>query len=128
MVENKAGGAAGNTALDAPHDKVAMLSLNADGSPRDHNPEIIGDKDAALAATREQFAQQAVSAVDRTERATATDDGVDKLTQDPVIAALQDKHDGAVRAAVSAADSTVGVLFAKDQPSPAAPAKESPSK
>jgi hypothetical protein len=46
------------------HDRVQMLSLKADGTPDQHNPEIIGDKDVALEAAKEQFKQQAVSAAD----------------------------------------------------------------
>ena len=60
---------AGNTAVtsvpaEAPHDRVQMLSLHADGTPNQLNPEIIGDKDAALKGARTQFAEQAVSAAD----------------------------------------------------------------
>jgi hypothetical protein len=60
-----------NTAVknEGDHDRVAMLSLQADGTPDQHNPEIIGDKDAAIKATKVQFAQQAVSAVDAEKRA-----------------------------------------------------------
>jgi hypothetical protein len=53
---------------DGAHDRVAMLSLRADGTPDQTNPEIIGDKDAAVAAAKVQFAQQAVSAVDEAKR------------------------------------------------------------
>lgn len=46
------------------HDRVAMLSVNADGTADQHAPEIIVDVAVARAATREQFTQQAVSAAD----------------------------------------------------------------
>jgi hypothetical protein len=57
------------------HDRVQMLSLHADGSAAQHNPELIGDKDVALAQTREQFRQQAVSALDTIKRPELFGDG-----------------------------------------------------
>jgi hypothetical protein len=48
-----------------------MLSLKADGTPDQHNPEIIGDKETAIEAAKVQFAQQAVAAVDAVRRARA---------------------------------------------------------
>lgn len=59
--------AATKTAVTTDHDRVAMLSVKADGTLDQTDPELIGDKDAARAATEKQFAQQAVSVVD-TER------------------------------------------------------------
>lgn len=111
------GGAAGNTAVShGDHDRVVMLSLRADGTPDQHNPEIIGDKEFALEATREQFKQQAVSAVDQAERGVSSGaGGAEPVAQDPAIAALQDKHEAAEKAAVSAAESTVGALFTDDE-------------
>ena len=111
-----AGAAAGNTAVPqrGDHDRVAMLSLKADGTPDQHNPEIIGDKQFALTATQEQFRQQAVSAVDQAERGvTAPADG-EQGAQDPTIAALQEKHEAAETAADSAAKTTVEALFTGD--------------
>ena len=91
------------------HDRVAMLSLNADGTPDQTNPEIIGDKDAALAAAKEQFAQQAVSAVD-----TANNDPVSGVVedapQDPSIEAAQKEHEKAAKAAEKAAEAAVNAL------------------
>jgi hypothetical protein len=52
------------TAPAGDHDRVVALSVRADGSLDQTAPELIGDKDAALAATKEQFAQQATAAVD----------------------------------------------------------------
>lgn len=109
--------AAGNTAV--PHgdrDRVAMLSLRADGSPDQHNPEIIGNREFALEATREQFKQQAVSAVDQEKRAElfGTGDSAEKLEQDPKIAELQEAHQAAEKQATAAAESTVGALFTDD--------------
>jgi hypothetical protein len=62
---------AANTAVqnEGDHDRVTMLSLNVDGTPDQHNPEIIGDKEAAVAAAKVQFAQQAVASVDAEKRA-----------------------------------------------------------
>jgi hypothetical protein len=102
----------GNTAVPehGDRDRVAMLSLRADGTPDQHNPEIIGDKEFALEATREQFRQQAVSAVDQAERKVA-DTGAEVLEQDPQIAALQQAHQDAEAKAEAAADATVETLF-----------------
>jgi hypothetical protein len=112
--------AAGNTAVPAhgDRDRVAMLSLKADGTPDQHNPEIVGDKEFALEATKEQFKQQAVSAVDQSKRAElfGTGGGGEQLEQDPKIAELKSAHDEAAKAAESAAESTVGSLFVEDKP------------
>ena len=55
------------------HDRVVMLSLKADGTPDQTNPEVIGDKDFAVEAAKEQFRQQAVSAVDQDKRGEVSD-------------------------------------------------------
>jgi len=122
----------GNTAIPkhGDRDRVAMLSLKADGTPDQHDPEIIGDKEFALAAAKEQFRQQAVSAVDQEKRAelfgTGTGD-VQQLEQDPKIAELKDAHDSAAEAAEKAAESTVDALYDDDQPAKAAPAASKPA-
>lgn len=109
----------GNTAVPAHGDvdRVQMLSLRADGTP-DQSPgfEIIGDKETALAQSREQFAQQAVSAVDQRERGVAGDGGtsVEDAPQDPFIADLTEKHEAAQDAAVKAADAAVEAAFTDD--------------
>lgn len=115
----------GNTAVphQGDHDRVQMLSLKADGTPDQHNPEIIGDPEFAKAAAREQFAQQAVSAAD--VRATSVpmmtvsnDDGTTELKpaseapQDPEIAKAQAEHEKVQEAAHKAADSMVDALSA----------------
>lgn len=111
----------GNTAVphQGDHDRVQMLTLNADGTPRDHNPEIIGDPELAKAMAREQFAQQAVSAAD--VRATSVPMMVvgDELRpaseapQDPAIKAAQDEHEKVAEAARKAADAMVDELSAR---------------
>lgn len=94
------------------HDRVVMLSLKADGTPDQNNPEIIGDKDAALAAAKVQFAQQAVAAVDVVRRpelglaGTATDTD----TSDAAIDKLKEEHDKAAAAAEKRAESVVNSL------------------
>lgn len=110
----------GNTAVphQGDHDRVQMLTLNADGTPRDHNPEIIGDPEVAKAMAREQFAQQAVSAAD--VRATSVPMMVvgDELRpaseapQDPAIAERQAEHEKVAEAARKAADAMVDALHA----------------
>ncbi len=104
--------AKGNTAVPAaPSDKVAMLSLKADGTPDQTNPQIIGDKEFALAAAKEQFAQQAVSAVDEAKRAEVLPPAAETVGQDPAIEELKSAHDDAAAAAEKAAESTVNALF-----------------
>jgi hypothetical protein len=102
-----------NTAVpnEGDHDRVAMLSLNADGSPDQHNPEIIGEKQAALKATQEQFKQQAVSAVDQAKRPELLPSGTsEEVGQDPAIAALTKEHEKAETAAETAAEKVVDAL------------------
>jgi hypothetical protein len=117
--------APGNTAMPAPahgdHDRVAMLSLKADGTLDQLNPEMIGDPDATLAQTKRQFTEQAVSAADVAANASVPmmvvghEDG-DKLVpaseapQDPSIQAAQDEHERIAKAAEQAAEATVNAL------------------
>jgi hypothetical protein len=91
------------------HDRVAMLSLKADGTPDQTNPEIIGDKDAAVAAAKVQFAQQAVSAVDEAQRAEEQA-ARSEVSEDPSIAEKKKAHDSAAKAAESKAESVIGSL------------------
>jgi len=120
----------GNTAVPqgGPRDRVAMLSLNRDGSPDQHDPEIVGDKEFALAASKEQFKQQAVSAVDQAKRPEifGTPGADEQLEQDPSIAELKDAHDSAAEAAEKAAESTVNALFVEDEPAKPATTTSAP--
>lgn len=84
------------------HDRVAMLSVKADGTPDQTSAELIGDKDAALAATKEQFTQQAVSAVDQKLRGTSSADPVP--SEDELATAHQDAAKAAEAAATSVVD------------------------
>lgn len=114
--------AAGNTAVPdtahGDHDRVAMLSLKADGTP-DQTPgvEIIGDKDFALSATKEQFKQQAVSVADTQRIAEQNAAEAVETEQDPTIKAAQEEHAKVAEAAEKAAESTVGALFTGDDKS-----------
>lgn len=101
---------AANTAVpkDGDHDRVAMLSLKADGTPDQFNPEIVGDQEFALEATKRQFAEQAVSAVDAANRAAAA--GGEEVSQDPAIAEAQKEHEKVAKAAESRAESVVKSL------------------
>lgn len=91
------------------HDRVQMLSLQADGTPDQHNPEVIGDRDVAVAAAKEQFRQQAVSAAD-----VANQPGggttVEDAPQDPSIEAAQKEHEKVASAAEKAAEKAVKSL------------------
>lgn len=94
----------------APHDRVASLSLRQDGTPDQTNPELIGDKDDALAATKRQFAEFAVSAVDhekRTADAVAAGEG---STADAEIDKVKAEHEKVEKAAESRAESVVNSL------------------
>lgn len=104
---------AANTAVPnhGDHDRVVMLSLKADGTPDQLNPEIIGDKDFALAAAQEQFAQQAVSAVDQAKREELGLAGSEEGdTSDAKIDALKAEHDKVADAAKKAATKVVDAL------------------
>lgn len=115
---------AGNTAVphQGDHDRVQMLSLRADGTPDQHNPEIIGDVETAKAAAREQFAQQAVSAADAVRASSvpmmtvSNEDGTTELRpaseapQDPSIQEAQNEHQKVAEAAHKAADAAVDAL------------------
>lgn len=121
--DTKSTGATGNTAVphQGDHDRVQMLSLRADGSPDQNNPEIIGDPEVAKAAAREQFAQQAVSAVDQLRAQSVPMMTVgDKLVpaseapQDPAIEDAQKEHQKVEEAAHKAADAMVDALHQGD--------------
>ena len=105
--------AAANTAVqnEGDHDRVVMLSLKADGTPDQHNPEIIGDKEFAVEAAKTQFAQQAVASVDAEKRAELGLGGdEDGDTSDAKIDALKAEHDKVAKAAESRAEKVVESL------------------
>lgn len=92
------------------HDRVQALSIRKDGT-LDQSPdvEIIGDKDAALEATKEQFRQIAVAAVDAEKRAElglagSQDEGD---TSDAAIDALKAEHKKAEAAAEKKAEAVI---------------------
>ena len=93
------------------HDRAAMLSVRADGTFDQHNPEFITSPEFAVAATKRQFAQQATSSVDIAERGAGTDEV--EVAEDPAIKALKEKHDAASKSAESAAESAVKALNPK---------------
>lgn len=94
------------------HDRVVMLSLKADGTPDQNNPEIIGDKETAVEAAKVQFAQQAVAAVDAARRPELGLAGSDDAgpSPDAKIDALKAEHDKATAAAEKRAKSVVNSL------------------
>jgi hypothetical protein len=111
----------GNTAVphQGDHDRVQMLSLKADGTPDQHNPELIGERGATLEATKRQFAEQAVSAVDVAERHTVSGGPAtgETVEQDPRIAEVQAKTEAAAQDAHNAAESAVDALLdSRDRP------------
>lgn len=92
------------------HDRVAMLSLRADGTPDQIAPEIIGGKEFAIEAAKRQFAEQAVSAKDEAERAATIDTGSETVKQDPSVEALKKEHDKVAEAAEKRAEKVVESL------------------
>lgn len=104
-----------NTAVKGTHDhdRVAMLSLKADGSPDQLDPEFVGDEKTALAATEEQFAQQAVSAADVELRGAGSEGlgtTVEDAKPDPTIKKLEQAHEKADKAGRAAAKKAVKSL------------------
>lgn len=101
-----------NTSTGGDHDRVASLSIRADGT-LDQTPgvEIIGDKAAALEITKRQFAERAVSAVDAAKRAELGLAGVEEgSTADKGIDALKAAHDAAAAAGEKEAERIVNQL------------------
>lgn len=99
--------------VEPPHDRVVGVSLRNDGTVAENNPEIIGDKEASLEATKEQFRQFAVSAVDVAKRDEILGTGAaagDGDTSDAKIDALRKEHEKAESAADKAAESLVNRL------------------
>lgn len=102
-----------NTAVDEGKvgDRVAMLSLNKDGTPDQVNPTFVGDVETAKAAARRQFVEQAVSAADDAARSAATAEAAgEKLKQDPSIAKAEKEHAKVEAAAEKRADAVVAEL------------------
>ncbi len=102
-------------AASMPHDRVTALSLRNDGTPDQNNPELVGDKDAVMAATKQQFAEFAVSAVDQQARVDAGLASADEGdTSDAAIDKVRAEHEKAAKAAESAAERVVNSLFKSD--------------
>lgn len=100
---------ADKTAPLGDHDRVTMLSRHADGTPAQHNPEIIGDKDDAIAAAKAQLSQLAVSGVDAELRAPKIE-RPNEADQDPGIAELKKAHDEAAAKAEKSAEAEINAL------------------
>lgn len=116
MADTKAADAGNTAAKGGDHDRVAMLSLNKDGTPDQHDPEIIGDKEFAVEAAKRQFADQAVSALDHEQRRAdaLAADGAEEVGQDPTIEKRQKEHEKAAEAAEKRAESVVNALHKGD--------------
>jgi hypothetical protein len=106
VLQNKPTSAA---AEHGDHDRIVMASRRADGSMDQLNPEFIGDKDVAIAAAKEQLAQQAVSAVDVAARgvSSAPEEGEGTSEPDAEIAALKEAQETAVKRAEGQAEREV---------------------
>lgn len=90
-------------------DRIQMLSVSKDGTPdQAPNFEFIGDKDATLEATKEQFAQRAASAVDEQKRPElGLAPAAAEVAEDKSIAELKAAQDKAIAAAEKQAESIV---------------------
>jgi hypothetical protein len=112
---------------DVQGDRVAGLSISKDGTPDQHNPTLIGDRETILAQTREQLRQQAASNAGReADRQAAGGELPPQDVEDPTIAKAQQVKDDAVKAADAAAESIVGALFS-DEVQSATPASDVPA-
>ncbi|MFD3741586.1 hypothetical protein [Streptomyces sp. NPDC058629] len=90
------------------HDRIVMASRRADGSMDQVAPEFIGDREVAIAAAKEQLAQQAASAVDVAARGvSSTPEGEGSSEPDPDVAALKEAQDKAIASAESQAEREV---------------------
>ncbi|MEU7032728.1 hypothetical protein ABZ958_03455 [Streptomyces sp. NPDC046237] len=93
------------------HDRIVMASRRADGSMDQIRPEFIGDKDVAIAAAKQQLAEQAASAVDVAARGVSTSpEGAEASKPDPDIAALKEAQDKAIATAEAKAEREVREL------------------
>ena len=110
MAEAKTTQPVNKAAGGGDHDRVAMLSLKSDGSPDQHDPEFIGDKEAAVAATTEQFRQQAVSAADIEVRGATTAPADTSDVEDPTVEELIKAHEAAAKPAAAQAEKVVASL------------------
>ncbi len=130
MAENDKGATPkANTAVPQARDRVAALSVRADGTHDQLNPEFLVDSEAAREYTRRQFAEQAVGGADDANRGAGgpvtiigrpgdePDEVVpatsDAVRQDPSVAERQAQHEKAVKAAERAADAVVDELAPK---------------
>lgn len=118
-----------NTAVPTPHDRVAVLSVRADGTHDQLAPELLIDDESAREYTRRQFAEQAVGAADDANRTAGgpvtiigkpgdePDEMVpataDAVRQDPTIAERKAEHEKIVQAAEKAAEAVVDSLATK---------------
>ena len=111
MPEKKIDETVNPKSAEGTQDRVAMLSLKSDGTPDQTNPVVIGDKEAAVAAAKRQFAEQAVSSVDEAERVKhGLSVAAEKVEQDPAIDALTKVHEKASASAEQRAESVVSAL------------------
>ena len=90
------------------HDRIVMASRRADGSMDQVNPEFIGDKETAVAAAKQQLAQQAASAVDTAARGVSSaPEGEGSSEPDAEVQALKDAQDRAIATAEAKAEREV---------------------
>ncbi len=118
-----------NATVPQARDRVGVLSVRADGTHDQLNPELLMDNDAVREYTRRQFTEQAIGAADDANRGAGgpvtiigrpgeePDEVVpatsDAVRQDPSIAERQAQHEKVAQAAVKAAESVIDSLAPK---------------
>lgn len=112
----------GRVTKDADHDRIVMASRAPDGTPAQHDPEFIGDKDVAIKGAEVQLAQQKASAADQALRGVVDTSGVlardakpgevGSTAPDPQVQEIVDAHEKAQKDAEKQAKSEVDSLHA----------------
>ncbi len=129
MAEEKGATPKVNTPVPQAHDRVGVLSVRADGTHDQLNPELLADNEAVREYTRRQFAEQAIGASDDANRGAGgpvtiigrpgdePDEVVpatsDAVRQDPSVAERQAQHEKVAQAAAKAAESVIDSLAPK---------------
>lgn len=100
----------GRVTKDADHDRIVMASRAPDGTPNQHDPEFIGDKDVAVEAAKTQLTEQKVSAVDQAIRGVSDEEAGGGSKPDPQVAEIKKAHEAAAASAGKQAEAEVNKL------------------
>lgn len=91
-------------------DRVVMATRDADGNPKDHNPEFIGPVDDVEHAAKVQLRQQAVTRVDEGINRQRVADEANARTGDPVTDRIREVQDAETDKAEKQAEAEVKKL------------------